>query len=127
MAVIVAEQSRAYRNRPVLVVANLADLHGPVTGPANLPIWLFWSGGSAEDSRFNLDDPVSRATLYRTVVREARHPADLTDFLDGDTLVGMWPDLSWRLPREVQAAWEDQHPVLRAAGQRRSDVLRPAS
>jgi hypothetical protein len=127
MGVVVAPQKRVYQNRPVLVVTDLADLHGPTTGTVELPLWVFWSGDSTDDSRFSLDDPVSRAALYRTVVREARKPTDLTGFLDRDTLVGMWPGLSWRLPPQVRAAWEDQHPVLRASGQARADVLRRAS
>jgi hypothetical protein len=125
MAVVVTP--RVYLHRPVLVVTDLADLRGPTTGTVELPIWVFWSGGSAEDSTFSLDDPVSRAALYRTVIREARKPTDLTEFLDRDTLVRMWPDLSGRLPKEVQAAWEGQHPVLRATGRRRADVLRAGS
>jgi hypothetical protein len=127
MAVVVVPQPRAHLRGPVLVVTDLEDLHGPKTGTVELPIWIFWSGRSADDGRFSLDDSVSQAVLYRTVLREARKPADLTEFLDRDTLVSMWPDLSWRLPRHVQAAWEDQHPVLRATGRRRADVLRPAS
>jgi len=65
-----------------------------------------------------------RAVMYRTVVREARNPTDLTDFLDGDTLVRMWPGLFPCLPREVRATWEEQHPVLRACGRSLCDLLR---
>jgi hypothetical protein len=115
---------RVYQHRPVLVIADLADLRGPAAGTVELPIWLFWSAVSAEQRTFSLDDPVSRGALYRTVIREARRPADLTGLLDRATLVRMWPDLSWRLPKEVQAAWEGQHPVLQARGRRREDVLR---
>jgi hypothetical protein len=52
--------------------------------------------------------------VYTTVLREARQPTDLSDYLDGDTLVSMWPNLV--LPKAVRAAWEDRHPRLRAAG-----------
>jgi hypothetical protein len=123
MAAIVASQRR-YQRRPVLVVTDLADLRGPTTGTVALPIRLFWSGA---DGQFNLDDPVSRGQMYRAVLREARIPADLTEFLNQDTLVQMWPELSWRLPPAVRAAWEDQHPVLHATGRNRADVLRTAS
>jgi hypothetical protein len=54
-----------------------------------------------------------RVWLYQTVLREAARPDDLTAFLDGDTLIGLWPTLY--LPRGVRQAWEDRHPVLRAA------------
>jgi hypothetical protein len=47
------------------------------------------------------------------VLREAARPDDLTAFLDGGTLIGLWPTLY--LPRGVRRAWEDRHPVLRAA------------
>jgi hypothetical protein len=46
------------------------------------------------------------------VLREARRPEDL-GYLNGDRLISLWPDLY--LPREVRQAWEEQHPVLRAA------------
>ena len=54
-----------------------------------------------------------RRWLYQIVLREAASPGDLDSYLDGDTLVALWPDL-W-LPRGVRRAWEDRHPVLRAA------------
>jgi hypothetical protein len=127
MAVIVMPQPRVYRHRPVLVVADLADLHGPTAGAVQLPIWLFWSGASAADRVFSLDGLVERAELYRIVLREARQPTDLTGLLDRDILLTLWPDLSWRLPAQVRAAWEDQHPALRATGRSRAEALRLAS
>ena len=87
-AVAIAPQF--YRHRPVLVAANLADLHGPVTGKLTLPLWVFWSFGG-EPYAWNLDDPVGRREMYRTVVREAKRPADL-DVLHGPTLVRIWRD-----------------------------------
>jgi hypothetical protein len=47
------------------------------------------------------------------VLREAGRPEDLTTYLDGDTLIALWPDLY--LPKGVRQAWEDQHPVLQGA------------
>lgn len=105
-----------YRHRPVLVAADLADLHGPVTGLVTLPLWVYWSFGD-EPYAWNLDDPADRREMYRTVVREARRPADL-DVLHGATLVRIWPDMCRRtMPSAVQNAWEDRHPVLAAARQ----------
>ena len=124
MAAVVSQ--RRYQRRQVLVVSDLADLRGPVAGTVELPVRLFWSGDD-QAGRFSLDDPVSRGELYRVVLREARRPADLADFLDGDTLVRLWPELSWRLPPQVRGAWEDQHPALRASGRDRAAVLRTAS
>jgi hypothetical protein len=51
--------------------------------------------------------------LYETVLREASRPDDLSSYLNGETLVAVWPDLF--LPRGVRRAWEDHHPELRAA------------
>jgi hypothetical protein len=94
---------------PVLVAASLADLHGPTGGMAELPLWLFWS---CPGHTFDLGDPDMRRWFYQTVLREASRPEDLTGYLDGDTLIALWPDLY--LPAGVRQAWEDQHPVLRA-------------
>lgn len=96
--------------RRVLVALDLADLRGPVTGTVELPLRLFWSGTSRT---FDVGDPGTRQWLYETVLQEASRPEDLTDFLDGETLVALWPRLF--VPRGVRLAWEDEHPVLRAA------------
>ena len=97
--------------------ADLADLRGPVTGTVELPLWLFWS----PDRTFDLDDPATLRWMYQTVLREAARPEDLADYLDGDTLAAVWPDLF--LPRGVRQAWEDRFPVL---GRRRCRPRRAA-
>ena len=99
-----------YQGRPVLVAASLADLRGPVSGVVELPLRLFWS---APDRTFSLDDLAERQKVYEIVVREARRPDDLAVFLDGDTLIALWPDIF--LPQRVRRAWEDEHPILRSA------------
>ena len=75
-----------------------------------LPLWLFWS---CPGHAFDLGDRDMRQWLYQTVLREAARPEDLTTYLDGDTLIALWPDLF--LPKGVRQAWEDQHPVLQVA------------
>jgi hypothetical protein len=106
--------SRArYESRPgrrAVVAASLADLRGPAEGTVELPIWLFWS---SPDHTFDLGDQDMRRWLYQIVLREAGSSEDLTAYLDGDTLIALWPDLY--LPDGVRQAWEEQHPVLRAA------------
>ncbi len=92
------------------MVTDLADLRGPVDGIVTLPLWLYWSCPSPE---FDLADPFLRRWLYQIVLREAARPEDLTSYLDGETLVGMWPEL--HLPRGVRRAWEELHTVLQAA------------
>jgi hypothetical protein len=92
----------------VLVAASLDSLRGAVTGTVELPIWLFWH----PDRAFDLDEPGMLAWVYQIVLREAAGPADL-EYLNGARLTELWPGLY--LPRGVRAAWEEQHPALRAA------------
>ena len=114
MATLQASPSRdRYQARPgrrAVVAASLADLRGPTTGTVELPLWLFWS---IPGHTFDLGDRDMRRWLYETVLREAGRPGDLTSHLDGDTLIALWPELY--LPKGVRQAWEDTHPVLRAA------------
>jgi hypothetical protein len=95
--------------RGVMVAPSLADLRGPAEGTVELPLRLFWS---CPGHTFDLGDLDMRRWLYQTVLREASRPEDLTTYLDGDTLIALWPDLF--LPAGVQQAWEDAHPLLRA-------------
>jgi DNA invertase Pin-like site-specific DNA recombinase len=101
-----------YQARPgrrTLVIDDLTDLRGPVTGLVELPLRLFWS---LPGHRFDLDQPDLRRWYYETVLREASRPADLTAYLDSGTLVALWPDLY--LPKGVRRAWEEQHQALRS-------------
>jgi hypothetical protein len=95
--------------RRVIVVTDLADLHGPVDGTVTLPLWLYWSGLSPA---FDLADPFLRGWLYEIVLREATAPEDLTTYLDGGTLIELWSDLF--LTRGIRQAWEELHPELLA-------------
>ena len=109
-----AETSRArYQSRPgrhAVVAASLADLKGPTEGTVELPLWLFWSSA---DRTFDLSQPFMLRSMYETVLGEASRPEDLTTYLDGGTLIALWPDLY--LPKGVRQAWEDQHPALQVA------------
>lgn len=101
-----------YQSRPgrrAVVAPSLADLQGPTEGTVELPLWLFWSPAHA----FDLGDRDMRLWLYQTVLREASRLEDLTTCLDGDTLIALWPDLY--LAKGIRQAWEDAHPLLRAA------------
>ncbi len=102
-----------YQARPgrrALVIDDLADLRGPVSGSVKLPLRLFWS---LPDHWFDLDDHDIRRWYYETVLREASRAEDLTTYLDGATLASLWPGLF--LPKGVRRAWEERHPSLRAA------------
>ncbi|MGH3181982.1 MAG: hypothetical protein ACRDOE_08765, partial [Streptosporangiaceae bacterium] len=105
-------QDQARPGRRAIVVTDLADLRGPASGIIELPLWLYWSGPSPA---FDLGKPFMRRWLYQIVLREAARPEDLTSYLDRDTLIALWPDL--HLPRGVRQAWEEHHPVLRAAAE----------
>ena len=100
---------QARPGRPALVIDDLADLRGPVTGLVGLPLRLFWS---LPDHRFDLDEPDLRRWYYETVLREATRPGDLAAYLDGETLVSLWPELY--LPKGVRRGWEEHHPALRS-------------
>jgi hypothetical protein len=49
--------------------------------------------------------------LYETVLREASRADDLVLWLDGPTLVRLWPALV--LPPQVRLLWESRFKVLR--------------
>lgn len=93
--------------RPYVVIENLDDLRGPTSGTVDLDRRLHWSGMAA----FNLDNPKRLASLYETVLREASNTDDLAHWLDGPTLVRVWPVLV--LPPQLRAVWESRHGQLR--------------
>ncbi len=86
---------------------DLTTLNGPVDGVVELPIRLFWQ----ERRRINISIPDVLRWMYETVLREAASTAELRTWLDGATLVRLWPELF--LPSGVRAAWEDRYPQLR--------------
>ena len=102
-----------YQGRPgrrAIVITDLADLRGPARGTVTLPLRLYWSGPSPA---FDLDDTDLCRWLYEIVLREAADPEELITYLNGDKLVEVWSRLF--LPKGVRRAWEEHHPVLRAA------------
>lgn len=98
--------------RRALVAPDLTALAGPTSGVAVLPHRLFWQA----DRRVELDNPHLLQWMYETVLREASTTEELRAWLDGPTLVRLWPQLF--LPRGVRQAWEQRHPALRAADRR---------
>jgi hypothetical protein len=101
-----------YESRPgrqAVVVADLADLHGPVSGTVELPLRLFWH----PDRVFDLGDQDMLLWMYENVLREAISTDELTAYLNSKRLVAVWPHLE--LPKGVRRAWEECHPVLAAA------------
>jgi hypothetical protein len=100
----------ARRLRPVLVPGSLAELKGPKSGVVVLPITLYWS---RSDPKFNLDDHYEAIRMYLAVLDAARSPADLSAYLNGELLAGLWPDLY--LTRAVRTPWEARFKELRPA------------
>jgi hypothetical protein len=103
--------SRYADQRPYATVESLDDLHGATTGTVALDQRLDWSGRP----QYDLNNPRRLSSMYETVLREATNPDDLARWLDGPTLVRLWPDLV--IPPQVRSRWEARFPQL-AAGRR---------
>jgi hypothetical protein len=91
-----------------VVVDELSTLHGPTSGVVELPNRLFWQPNRTVD----LDRPGLLAWMYETVLCEAASVADLQQWLDGPTLLRLWPHIF--VPRGVRNVWEQRHPSLRS-------------
>jgi hypothetical protein len=76
-----------------------------------LPRRLWWSG--KEGAAFDLGDRSQATELYEAVFEAARTYHDITDHLDAELLVELWPELGMR--RATRQAWEAIHPVLATA------------
>ena len=94
--------------RATVVIGDLDELRGPTSGLVALPNRLFWQ----PDHRFDLDDGDELAWMYENVLREAVSADELRTWLDGDTLIRLWPTIF--VPRGVRSAWERRHPGLRS-------------
>jgi hypothetical protein len=95
--------------RVVVVVDDLADLRGPLTGEHRLPRHL----DSSARHLYDFGDPKWRELAYRTVLMEAGIVTDVADWLDRDVLLALWSELY--LPPFVREAWQRRHPELAAA------------
>jgi hypothetical protein len=95
-------------HKRVVTARRLAELHGPGSGVIELPHRLLWQA----DRHVNLDNPALLRWAYQIVLREAVTVEELRTWLDGETLIRVWPDLY--LPRWVRRAWQEQHPELAA-------------
>jgi hypothetical protein len=93
--------------RPVVVAGSLEALRGPVEGLVELPQRLFWSGA---DRVFDLSDPDRLLEMYEVVFDAARTETDLAEYINGEMLARVWPDVA--LAPRVRRAWEVVHPDL---------------
>lgn len=96
--------------RPVIVPASLESLHGPVEGLVELPQRLFWS---AAERVFDLSDRDRLTEMYEAVFDAARTETDLAEYLNGEVLARLWPELA--LAPRVRRAWEAVHWQLGSA------------
>jgi hypothetical protein len=85
----------------------MEGLHGPVEGLVELPQRLFWS---SVDRVFDLSDPDRLLEMYEVVFDATRTEADLAEYLNGEMLARVWPDLA--LAPRTRRAWEAVHPEL---------------
>ncbi len=105
--------------RTVVVPDDLDDLRGPLTGRYRLPHHL----DASARHLYDFADAQWRELAYRTVLMEAGSQADLTDWLDKNALLALWPQLY--LPPFVRRPWERRHPELPRVGATRT--FRPRS
>ncbi|MGI5521855.1 hypothetical protein ACQEUX_13010 [Micromonospora sp. CA-259024] len=98
--------SRYADQRPYVIADRLDDLQGPTSGEVSLNRRLDWSGRA----RYDLSSQRRLASMYETVLREATAREDLSRWLDGATLLRLWPSLV--LPPQVRRLWEARFPEL---------------
>jgi hypothetical protein len=92
---------------------SLDLLRGPAEGTLELPVSLCWSLGQ-EQARFDLGDRDQVIAAYEFVLHvAARHPTDVTPYLNAGLLSGVWADLG--MGRRMRLPWETVNPGLRPA------------
>ncbi|MFD7155771.1 hypothetical protein ACFV9C_14285 [Kribbella sp. NPDC059898] len=91
-----------------VVPESLDLLQGPTAGAVELPTRLDWT----TNNRYDLGNRDEAIGLYNRVISEASTQADLTEFLNGDVLLALWPQL--HLPRRCTALWVEAFPELAA-------------
>ncbi|MER7820286.1 transcriptional regulator [Streptomyces sp. NPDC096153] len=94
-------------NRGRSDLTSSEDLDGPTRGTVQLPIHVAWSGLT----RFDLDRPKQRMSMYRTVLAEGQAD-DLVTLLNRDLLVAQWPVLRSLISRTNREVWESAFPEL---------------
>jgi hypothetical protein len=60
---------------------------------------------------YNLDKPRQQMGLYRTVLHEGLRD-DVSQYLNHDLLLQVWPVLRTLVGRTVRTVWEDAFPQL---------------
>lgn len=92
--------------RPYVAVDDMETLRGPTGSAVELPLELNWGPQRTYDVSCDSD----RRALYERVLNEAQHPEHLQQYLNGELLVQVWPQLF--LPSQVRTLWEGKFPQL---------------
>ena len=93
--------------RPVFVVDDLDELHGPTTGTVAPPLHIDWTPSSPYD----MSNSRQVRSMYATVLREAMSEVELATWISRDLLFEHWVALN--LPVFTRETWESVHPSLR--------------
>ena len=94
--------------RPVAVVADLADLRGPLSGVVRLPLHVYASGqGPARG--FDMASEAERIELYEIVLTDGT-AEDISRYVNREELLRLWLRL-W-LPPHVRQVWEPRLSVV---------------
>ena len=92
---------------------SLDLLRGPAEGVLELPVSVCWSLGQ-EPSRFDLAAREQVIAAYEFVLHAAaRHPLDVTPYLNAGLLAGVWADRG--MGRRMRLPWEALNPGLAQA------------
>lgn len=98
-----------YRDiKPYDVPDQLEQLQGPLSGPVELPLNVYWG----PPHTFDLSNESDLVEAYQATLREGR-VVDQVELLNRDLLVALWPELL--LPVRVRSLWESRFPELSPA------------
>jgi hypothetical protein len=116
VTILTADQAPADAGPVVLrkgPAVSLGLLCGPAEGVLELPVSVCWSLGQ-DQARFDLADREQVIAAYEFVLHAAaRHPLDVTPYLNAELLSGVWADLG--MGRRMRLPWETVNPGLRPA------------
>lgn len=116
VTILTADQDPANAGPAVLrrgPAVSLGLLRGPAEGILELPVSVCWSL-DPEQARFDLADREQVIAAYEFVLHAAaRHPMDVTPYLNAELLSGVWADLG--MGRRMRLPWETVNPGLQTA------------
>jgi hypothetical protein len=105
------EPGDSYASRiPYVVPDSLDQLAGPRSGIVELTVSIVWG----PQRIFDLDNADDRLYLYQAVLSEASTLDQLTQLVNKDLLIELWPHL--HLPRYCVRRWHVAFPQLAEIG-----------